>query len=627
MKRTLALLAIILLPLAAQAQGMRVTLMVTSNPSPYLSDWTTRRETAILTIVSSDTRSREVRLGARISVNGALQAETRLDRVPTFTVRPGMNRFYGEDLVPASAVRFQGDIDRQVVRSGRLPSGAYSFCLRVYDASTLAPLGEEACRPFVLRSYQPPGLIAPVDAAKIPPPLIRPTLQWSSVAPQYSPRQQYELRVMEVLSAQTPAQAFRANRPILERTVTGATRLVWPPDVQLDTPMTYVWSVRALDDAGSPLGDRADGWAEPWSFTLGGRNSTTGSSVSPVVIAGRVIDNNQRPVRNARIMVKGRDVGASGDNGFFSVDIERPERRVALTFAAAGFVANTRVYDARTKSTGNVVVVWPIAHRITFDPSRPLDVTFEGSRIRIPANGVVKPGGARPAGQVELQFTLFDPTSPLARAAAPGDFSGRLLDSSIRRLNSFGMFVLDLREPDGAPLVLRPDTRIDLAIALPEHLRKEPPAKVGFFDFDVESGLWIQTGTFEFSPPMLTYNGWINRFGGANNLDNPMEVTCVTVQVLNSWDQTPMANFEVVAHGPQYDSYGTTDADGYTCLLIERNGTVTMNVHGSIGTSDYGTATPPTFTAPNFTSGAAECGDPVLCPFIGVVPADLIVGF
>jgi hypothetical protein len=38
--------------------------------------------------------------------------------------------------------------------------------------------------------------------------------------------------------------------------------------------MTYVWSVRAVDEEGNPLGDTQDGWAEPHSVTIGDVDAT-----------------------------------------------------------------------------------------------------------------------------------------------------------------------------------------------------------------------------------------------------------------------------------------------------------------------------------------------------------------
>ena len=268
MKPILILIALWLVPCLADA-GVRITLNVTPSPSPYLSDWVTRRETIMLTITNDGPDTRIVKLDAQVFLDGRLQARTNRDRMATLSIRPGIHRFNGEDLVPARAVTFVGDIERQVVRSGRLPSGTYRLCVSVSDAATGESLAPEQCSPLRIQSYRAPTPMTPANGAKIPPPRIRPTFEWTSVSPQYSPRQRYEIRVAEVRDGQKPEQAFRANRPILERTRYASTRLEWPAEVRLDTPMVFVWSVRALDDAGNPMGETEGGWSLPRSFSLG----------------------------------------------------------------------------------------------------------------------------------------------------------------------------------------------------------------------------------------------------------------------------------------------------------------------------------------------------------------------
>jgi hypothetical protein len=62
--------------------------------------------------------------------------------------------------------------------------------------------------------------------------------------------------------------------------------------------------------------------------------------------------------------------------------------RVALTFDRDGHVATTKVFNGKSPGTGNVVVLWPIAHRVPIDPTRDVDLNFDGSRIQIPANAL-----------------------------------------------------------------------------------------------------------------------------------------------------------------------------------------------------------------------------------------------
>jgi hypothetical protein len=145
------------------------------------------------------------------------------------------------------------------------------------------------------------------------------------------------------------------------------------------------------------------------------------------------MDNNQRPVSKVKISLKGKVVGESGNDGSFSVTLATTESRIALTFAADGYVSNTRVYEAKAMGNGNTVVIWPIAYRVKFDCSRELDIELGSSGIRIPASVLTGPGGDKLNAPVVLQFTLFDVTDRSQRAAASRDFSGQMLDGSIRR--------------------------------------------------------------------------------------------------------------------------------------------------------------------------------------------------
>jgi len=351
----------------------------------------------------------------------------------------------------------------------------------------------------------------------------------------------------------------------------------------------------------------------------------------PATISGHVLDNNRRPVGKVKILLKGKIVAETGDDGFFSVTPAKTESRVALTFAAEGYVSNTKVYEGKAAGGGTVVVVWPRAQRLGFDSSRELDIEFGSSRIRIPAAALTTPDGRKFNERARLEYTLFDVTSPLQRVAAPGDYSGRLLDSSVRRLNSFGIFDLSVSDLKGGPLNLAKGASVALSIGIPRKLLDRVPKKVGFFDFDMLTGLWVQVGTFQYVPDTLTCDGTITRFADANgntqhNLDDPQDTTCVTVQVLNTWNSAPMANMTVAAHGAQFTFTGTSNANGFVCLLVQRNASFTVDAYGQVGSSYYATPHQPTFTAPNFSSGAGDCGDPVACPVLGTVLIDLLVG-
>jgi hypothetical protein len=340
-------------------------------------------------------------------------------------------------------------------------------------------------------------------------------------------------------------------------------------------------------------------------------------------IRGHVIDERRWPIGDVDVSFKGKVIAKTARDGYFLAPLDKGGSRVALTFAAEGRVANTRIFNTKSPSS-HVVSLWPIAHHVRFDPRRGLDVELTGSRIQIPTDALADAPGKPFGGVVDLQFTWFDVTDPAQRAAASGDFLGRLLDRSIRRLDSYGIFDLDLRGSNGRPLKLRPGAQIELAIALPPQLAKEAPDQTGFFRFDVPVGRWAQIKTFELERSTMTYNGTVDRFGGQFNLDDPQTTTCVRIRVIWPSVPTPMPNFTVVAHGLQYNSYAMTDSNGFACVLVGRNSSFTAEAWGSVGLSPYLTPTPSILTSPDFSSGAGDCGDPNLCPYVGDVMVDVI---
>lgn len=348
-------------------------------------------------------------------------------------------------------------------------------------------------------------------------------------------------------------------------------------------------------------------------------------------IAGRVLDNNGRPVSRVKISLKGKVVSESGSDGTFSVTLVRAESRVALTFAAEGYVSNTKVYNSKA-GDGNTVIIWPIAYRVKFDPSHEFDVDLGGSRIQIPANALTAPDSDNLKNLAELRFTLFDVTDSTQRAAAPGDFSGQLLDHSIRRLNSYGIFDLGVYDLKGRPLGLRNGTKVDLSIAVPLKLADKTPKQVGFFDFDLSTGRWIQIGNSDFTPTTGTYHISVIRFPGpdgstAHNLDDPQDTTCVTIKVIDSYDGSALPYFNVTAQGLTYSASAVTDANGFACLLVDRNATFSVTAQGSIGGSAMATPQPLHFMSPNISSGIQDCGNPcTTCPFVGTVPVDHTIG-
>jgi hypothetical protein len=257
----------------AQAQPLRVTLNVSSHPDPYLSTWASRREVAIVTVTNTGSAPVEAKFDCQLSIGSDLQAATNPNRMRVISIPPGTTQYYGEDLVPQSAVDFKGRGDQTAMRTGRLPAGVYTFCVSLLDAKSLRRITEPVCRNFTIVSYTSPIPFEPADRSSVERGRL-PIFKWTPVQPKPAHSVTYRLVVFELLSGQTPTTAFRSNRPIIDRDGLTATQMVWPSDYERPVEgHTYVWGVIATDDEGHRVGEPNDGVGGPVWFSIAAKRS------------------------------------------------------------------------------------------------------------------------------------------------------------------------------------------------------------------------------------------------------------------------------------------------------------------------------------------------------------------
>lgn len=239
-----------------RAQSLRTELNISPRPSTRLADWTSRRETASLLIYNTGDKTTDVRIDARLSLNGILIASTKLGSMPVLSIpRGGPAVFYAGDIFPENSVSFFGDLKQTTMRSGILPEGSYELCITLVSAQTLQPVSAPVCRSFFLTKYIMPTLLQPEDNKKLPSGIEKTTLfVWTPVIPNPPTPVIYRIRVVEVLPGQSAQQAFAVNNPLFERTSIGATQLLWPQEIPLpDAGANLAWGVQPEDDQENPI--------------------------------------------------------------------------------------------------------------------------------------------------------------------------------------------------------------------------------------------------------------------------------------------------------------------------------------------------------------------------------------
>lgn len=351
------------------------------------------------------------------------------------------------------------------------------------------------------------------------------------------------------------------------------------------------------------------------------------------VFTGRVIDRQNRPVRGTLVQVPGRMPMRTTANGTFTFDNLALTERLAISFSAPGFVDTTRVFPVRPGllNVGETVLLRR-APAVVINATNGGRVTFaQGGGLTIPPRSLVDPVGNLITGDVRVSLTYLDVSDPNQIRSAPGDFTAIMRDNSVRTLESFGVFEVYVEDPNGGRADLAPGKTSTINLPIPRRNLGNVPRTIGLFSFGTISGRWIEAGTLIRSDDGLTYNGTIDTLDVTWNGDDPVDTTCIRVQVFephfpNPPHGPPAVNSHVTATGVSYNgsSDGYTDSNGFVCLLVKRNSQVSLQAFSTQVSSHV--SVPIVIATPNIASGAADCGNLAKCPLVQEIDLDIIVG-
>jgi hypothetical protein len=345
-------------------------------------------------------------------------------------------------------------------------------------------------------------------------------------------------------------------------------------------------------------------------------------------MTGRVVDPNNTPVKGVEVRVPGRAPVLTDDEGRFEIRNLSATDRLAVSFSARGFMNTTRIYKVGAQSVagnGTTVIIWARARPVPLDAAHGGKVSFNsGGGVTIEPNSLVDSDGRPVRGRVSVSLTRLDVSDPRQLRSMAGDFSAQMSDKSRRMLESFGVFELVVTDAGGRRLNLARGKTARFDLPVPRTLRGRLPRRTRLFSFDAASGFWIEHGTVVLTDP-LVYSGTIENFDGSLwNTDNPLDVTCITVKFTDVYGANtgPIANALVKAEGVSYNaiSSGYTNNDGLVCLLVKINSPIKIYAEDPAYPGIF--IGPVNATSPNIISGAADCGDPNLCPLIATVEQD-----
>jgi hypothetical protein len=267
--------------LSAEAVRSQITLSLALNPrpQPYLSDWMYPINGQMIISYFAGPVVNDPNIKLRTTLldqSGNPIGVSNLNAARIITLRQGVNQFTMADALQLQNLMLSGNLQSLLQRTGRLPAGQYQLSVEVMNTSGDIVRAKQI-QPFSITSYRLPVLIQPANEAKLDAHIAQTmiTFRWTSLVPNSSEQTFYRVQVFEILPGQTPMQAFRGNRPILDEPTSGGnTQYIWQPNLpMLDSTANYqfIWTIQTLDAKGMPVPSmdmNTQGRSEPAVFRI-----------------------------------------------------------------------------------------------------------------------------------------------------------------------------------------------------------------------------------------------------------------------------------------------------------------------------------------------------------------------
>ena len=262
----------------AQAQ-ITLNLALNKRPQPWLSDWVNpvNGQMIITYMVRPTLNDPSVKLKTTLlDERGNIIGISDINSARIYTLKAGVNQFSIAEALQLQNLALQGNFQNLLQRTGRLTPGQYQLTVEVMN-TTGDVVRAKQTQIFFITSYQLPILMQPANGSTLDARLAQNIIvfRWTNLIPSSAEFFQFRVQVFEILPGQTPMQAFRGNRPLLdEPAIKGSTQYIWRPNLpMLDSTANkqFIWTVQTLDANGLPIPGmdmNIQGRSEPAIFSI-----------------------------------------------------------------------------------------------------------------------------------------------------------------------------------------------------------------------------------------------------------------------------------------------------------------------------------------------------------------------
>jgi len=280
MKKYLLLLTVMMFLIVQVAQAqITLNLALNNRPQPWLSDWVNpvNGQMIITYMLGPALNDPSVKLKTTLlDDRGSIIGISNINSARIYTLRAGVNQFSIADALQLQNLVLQGNVQDLLQRTGRLTAGQYQLTVEVMNSQGDVVRARQN-RTFFITSYQLPILMQPASGSTLDAHLAQNIIifRWTNLIPRSQELPQYRVQVFEILPGQTPMQAFRGNRPLLdEPAIKGTTQYIWRPNLpMLDSTANkqFIWTVQTLDAKEFPIPGmdmNTQGRSEPAIFSI-----------------------------------------------------------------------------------------------------------------------------------------------------------------------------------------------------------------------------------------------------------------------------------------------------------------------------------------------------------------------
>lgn len=362
-------------------------------------------------------------------------------------------------------------------------------------------------------------------------------------------------------------------------------------------------------------------------------DATTDDDDTPFVettgLKGMVRDVNGMPLAGVLVTTNNGISGETAADGTFSfVDLpEDQEGAILVNFSLDGYARTQQPFEILRDVHNTLLVSLALVDfEQTFASAAGLEFSIEdgGTRVTLPAGQYVDATGAAYTGDVHVEATVYDVFSD-ELYATPGDFTAIDIAGSPQILESYGMFQVNLTDPEGNEL------NLDLAgdgapVVMPiQGSGPQIDDTISAWSYDESVGKWVEeaVGTVvELGDGTLAWEFTASHFS-TWNCDQPISTHgCVSGTVTDS-NGSARKGATVKAVGLTYTSTTTsrTGNSGEFCVEVKNGETVQMEITYSVGGQVASQTTAPV-TIP---AGQASCSQQGgACVDVGIIPVDIL---